>query len=373
MLNKMRAHGFRTLFNTEVTFSPLTILIGKNGAGKTTLLDTVQLIGKFARGGVQRAFGPPPWSLGWQRTKGMGRVETADFHLHVTPKGRQQYVYNLRLSESDGSTTVREETLLRVGDNSKVASYEWGMNASGTILHPDPGKGNREEVEAVAAVFKSFDSYELNPSAIEQPNDPKVTYVTRNGFGVAGYLANLKDTNPDRFLLLESRLKTFRPETESIEVWSPSSDTFWGLRDKGQKFPFNAVHLSWGDRVLVGLLCVLFSAPPDGTMAIEEIDRGFHPSRYNQIIDILTELAYDGLVGSAKTQLIVTTHSPSFVNKLQERIADIRLVKRVPSGGTVVRPFQDELRDKLGPGTVTQPVGEVWEMGLLEDTLADVT
>src|SRR5262249_7329595 len=148
-----------------------------------------------------------------------------------------------------------------------------------------------------------------------------------------GHLAYLKDNNPDRFLLLESRLKLFRPETAAIEVWSPSADTFWGLRDEGQEYPFAACHLSWCDRVLVGLLCVLFSAPLDGTIAIEEIDRGFHPSRYSQIIELLTEAAYDGLANGAKTQLIVTTHSPSFASKLQDRIADIRLVKRVPFGG----------------------------------------
>jgi predicted ATPase len=369
MLNKMTVHGFRTLVNTEVTFSPRTIIIGRNGTGKTTLLNVVQLIGKFARGGVTRAFGPPPWSLGWQRTRGLGQFATTDFKLSVTPKGKQQYHYTLRLSESDGSAVIREESLYR-SDNTLVASYEWGMNASGTILHPDPGKPNGE-IEAVASVFKSFESYELNPTAIERPNDPKQDYVTRDGFGVAGYLANLKDTNTDRFNLLEARLKGFRPETESIEVWSPSSDTFWGLRDKGQKNPFPAVHLSWGDRVLVGLLCVLFSTPPDATIAIEEIDRGFHPSRYTQIIDLITDAVHDGLVGDNRAQVIVTTHSPSFVNKLENLIDDIRLVQRTPGGGTRVQPLGEAIGAKLGPGRLTQPAGEVWEMGLLEDTLTD--
>src|SRR5262249_21811082 len=150
-------------------------------------------------------------------------------------------------------------------------------------------------IQAVATVFKSFDSYELNPAAIEQGNDPKQTFVSRNGYGVAGFLANLKDTFPSRFQQLEARLKVFRPETDAIEVWSPASETFWVLRDKGQQHPFPAVHLSWGDRQLVGLLCVLFSAPPGGTIAIEEIDRGFHHSRYTQVIELLTEAVYDGL------------------------------------------------------------------------------
>ena len=63
MLELLKVHGFRTLINTEIRFDPLTIMIGKNGVGKTSILDSLQLLGNFSRGGIDRAFGPPPWSL----------------------------------------------------------------------------------------------------------------------------------------------------------------------------------------------------------------------------------------------------------------------------------------------------------------------
>ena len=81
MLEKLKVHGFKALLDMEVSFEPLTILIGKNGAGKTSILDALQLIGNFARGGVSRCFGPPPWSLGWQRTRGFGTFSTVRFEL----------------------------------------------------------------------------------------------------------------------------------------------------------------------------------------------------------------------------------------------------------------------------------------------------
>ena len=58
MLELLKVHGFRTLVNTEIRFDPLTIMIGKNGVGKTTILDSLQLLGNFSRGGIDRAFGP---------------------------------------------------------------------------------------------------------------------------------------------------------------------------------------------------------------------------------------------------------------------------------------------------------------------------
>lgn len=369
----MRVHGFRTLVQTEVTFDPLTIMLGKNGVGKTTILDVVQLIGKFARGGAERAFGPPPWSLGWQRTKGIGAFPTTDFDLSVTTPSERQYTYILKLVDRHNVAEVQEERLIRRSDNTTVTSLERGRSPhSGTILKPDRRLADDEEVPEVSSIFTSFSSYELNPANIERGCEQNVKYIGRNGFGVPAYLASLKDNEPERFAKMLSYLRKFRPETEDIRIWGNADELFWGLLDKSQKYPFPSVHLSWGDRQLVGLLCVLFSAPPGGTIAIEEIDRGFHSSRYGQIIEALAEAAYEGIAGAKPTQIIVTTHSPSFVNKLSDLVANIRLVTRKHDGATVVTPLEDALQSKLGSkGIPEQPLGEVWEMGLLEDTISE--
>ena len=95
MLELLKVHGFRTLVNTEIRFDPLTIMIGKNGVGKTTILDSLQLLGNFSRGGIDRAFGPPPWSLSWQRTKGIGHVPAVRFEVQVKTEDRYNYVLSL--------------------------------------------------------------------------------------------------------------------------------------------------------------------------------------------------------------------------------------------------------------------------------------
>jgi len=371
MLQKLQAHGFRTLVDTEVRFDPLTIMIGKNGVGKTAILEALQLMGNFARGGVDRAFGPPPWSLAWQRTKGIGTIHAIRFELQLHRPEHARYRYLLNLDERKSVPNVVEERLTRLNDHSTVASFEPGNPPlSGTILNPNKGSPNAEEINCIASVVRSVVSYELNPSVIEQPNDPEHDYISREGFGVAGFLAKLKDNSPERFAILENRFKRFRPETESIDVWA-SGRLFWGLRDKGQRQAFPAVHLSGGDRQLIGLLCVLYSTSPGATIAIEEIDRGFHHSRYTEVIELLSEAAYDGLDGNLPIQIVITTHSPSFVNRLGDRLGEIRLVTRAPSGGTIVRPLQDVAHEKLGPDSIETPIGEVWETGLLEDVLED--
>lgn len=371
MLKKLKVHGFRTLFDTEAQFDPLTIMIGRNGVGKTNILDALQLLGNFARGGVDRAFGPPPWSLSWQRTKGIGTIDSVRFEVQMRADQPDCYGYVLNLNERSGHPKVVEERLIRLSDHSPVASFDRGNPPlSGTILNPSRDAPNAGEIDGISRVIRSVVSYELNPSVIEQPNEPEHCYISREGFGVAGFLANLRDSEPDRFARLEDRLKRFRPETESIDVWS-SGKLFWGLRDAGQQHPFQAVHLSWGDRQLVGLLCVLYSTPPGATIAVEEIDRGFHHARYAEVIELLSEVAYDGLDDAGPIQVVITTHSPSFVNRLADRLAEIRLVTRVPNGGTIVKPLQEVARENLGTDSPESPIGEIWEAGLLEDVLQE--
>jgi predicted ATPase len=372
MLERLKVHGFRTLVNAEIKLTPLTIMIGKNGAGKTTILDVLQLIGKFARGGPERAFGPPPWSLGWQRTKGVGFIQTVDIELDITADGKS-YRYHLRLDERSrgGDAFVREERLMRISDNTTVAAFDTKRPPeSGTILNPSPGWTNSEnlhELRSVSSHLQAFESYELNPSLIERGNDPKITFVSRDGFGVAGFLANLKDNDPDKFEHLQNKFRQFRPETESIKIWSTGDVFHWSLRDFGQTHDFPAVHISWGDRQILGLLCVLYSARAGATIAFEEVDRGFHSGRYAAVLDLLSEAVYDGLEGCNKLQIVATTHSPSFLNKLAERKDEVRMVSRAPRGSTQVRPLKSIVQDALGSEDTTQPLGEVWEMGLLDD------
>jgi predicted ATPase len=370
MLEKLHVHGFRTLVDTVINFDPVTIMIGKNGVGKTSILDVLQIVGNFARGGVGRAFGPPPWSLGWQRTKGVGEIPTVRFEVEVKAANGQRYKYTLALGEYRGEASVEEERLTRLGDHRTIASFvKRSPPKSGSILSPDAPSLEGSEIEEVAKVLRSVVSYELNPLQIEQGTDPEHRHVGRDGFGVAGFLASKRDEDPKVFKKLELRLKGLRPETDSIDVWASSGRLFWGLRDRNQDKAFPACHLSSGDRQLVGLLCVLFQAKPSSTIALEEIDRGFHHTRYESVIELISEAAFDGLDGQPTIQVIVTTHSPSFISKLKDRLSEIRMVGRNSGGATTVRALQDLVQEKLGSTQTEAPLGEVWEAGLLEDVV----
>ncbi len=46
MIKRLRVKGFKSLYDLDVTFSPLTVLFGANTSGKSNVLDVIQLLAR---------------------------------------------------------------------------------------------------------------------------------------------------------------------------------------------------------------------------------------------------------------------------------------------------------------------------------------
>lgn len=370
MIKRLKVHGFLTLMDTEISFSAITILLGKNGSGKSSILEALSVLGNFARGGINRAFGPPPFALSWQKSKGMGDVSSTRFEVEIQPPHDPcVYRYSLDLRDHKDEEEVREERITRTSDNTQVATRDVrNPPPEGTILKSPRDQNNDKELTAIAQVLRSVRIYDLDPNRIEQPCDPAMHHIERDGRGVASFLSYLMDEKPETFNELFNVLKEIRPTTQTLKVWGRAGRVYWGIEDTDSAgWAHPAPLLSWGDRLLVGLLCVLFSVENDSVIAIEEIDRGFHPSRYYSIIDLLASAAYKGINGKT-AQIIATTHSPALVNSLRDHINEIRMVIRAEKGGTYVYNMKERLESALGSSDVEEPIGDIWMMGLLDAT-----
>ena len=237
--------------------------------------------------------------------------------------------------------------------------------ASGTILRPD---APNPLVERIASHLKSVRVFDLDPRAIEQPSEDRESVLSRDGYGVGAYLGKLQEEDPARFADIEERVRQLRPGTKGLRVWGGGpGKLYWGIEDqRGEDWRCPAPLLSWGDRVLVGILCVLFAAEAGSVVGLEEIDRGFHPSRYQAVVDLMSEAAYKGMGGRGPLQIIATSHSPALVSRFQDRLDELRLVSRAAGGTTTVASMDEEVRRRLGEDSTAAPIGEVWAMGLLD-------
>lgn len=364
MIERLKVNGYLSLVDAEIRFTPLTVLLGRNGAGKSALLDALERLGSYARGGVDRAFGPPPFSLGYLRSRGYGDIPATSFEVELG-LGAERYRYKLALAERNGQAHVLEERLV-LASGQVVAAWAFeSQPTSGTILRPD---ASNPAVERVAAQLKSVRIFDLDPRSIEQPSEDRESVLRRDGYGVGAYLGKLQEEDPGRFADIEERVRQMRPGTKGLRVWGGGAGRlYWGIEDqRGEDWRCPAPLLSWGDRMLVGILCVLFAAEAGSVIGLEEIDRGFHPSRYQAVVDLLSEAAYKGMGSSGPIQIIATSHSPALVSHFHDRLDELRLVSRSAGGTTTVTPMDEEVRRRLGEEKTEAPIGEVWAMGLLD-------
>jgi predicted ATPase len=365
MIERLKVNGYLSLVDAEIQFRPLTVLLGRNGAGKSALLDALERLGSYARGGVERAFGPPPYSLGYLRSHGYGDMPATSFEAELNLDA-ERYRYRLALAERQGQAQVQEERLTRAATGQVVAAWAHDTRpTSGTILRPD---SPNPLVERIAAHLKSVRIFDLDPRAIEQPSEDRESVLGREGYGVGAYLGKLQEEDLSRFVDIEERVRQLRPGTKALRVWGGGAGKlYWGIEDqRGESWRCPAPLLSWGDRVLVGMLCVLFAAEAGSVVGLEEIDRGFHPSRYQAVVDLLSEAAYKGIGGRGPIQIIATSHSPALVSRFQDRLDELRLMSRVAGGTTTVASMKEEVRRRLGEEKTGAPIEEVWAMGLLD-------
>ena len=97
----------------------------------------------------------------------------------------------------------------------------------------------------------------------------------------------------------------------------------------GQEKAVDAPLLSDGTLRVLAIAATLMSAPPDSMVVIEEIDNGVHPSRANQLMSSIQEVAKQ-----RRLRVLLTTHNPALMDALPiEAVADVVFCYRDPEAG----------------------------------------
>lgn len=101
-------------------------------------------------------------------------------------------------------------------------------------------------------------------------------------------------------------------------------------QNDGQRF--DATRVSDGVLVFAGLIAHALDAPPGALLMIEEPERGVHPRRIKELVDLLRTL-----VQEQDTQFILATHSPALLNHFRDEPEAILTFKRSPTGSAITR------------------------------------
>lgn len=354
ILEGIRIQNYRSL--KDVTFGKtfenqnpdalprLMAVIGANGVGKSTLLDVFGFIGDCLNDGVEAACDRPHRG-GFERLRTLGATGPIQFeiryrqaekqrpisyslHIDLDKKGRATVVYERlrqrRLGKPNGQPYSFLELTLGSGfawsgeevngvegrERSTVAMSDrqvLGISTLGTLVdHPRISQ------------FRSFLSgwylsYFVPELARAQPMAGAEPHLNRRGDNLAKYLQFIERQQPAKFKKALDWIATKVPGLEAIgSVKAPDGRLLLEFHATGYAKPFYQQDMSDGSLKLLAYMLLMEDPDPAPFIGIEEPENGLH----HQLLSLLATELQAFAAQDRGPQVLVTTHSPNFVDAL---------------------------------------------------------
>ena len=388
MLIRLRLDGFLSFAPGSDAFEmrPLNVLIGPNGSGKTNVIEALGLIAALPTdlaGAVRRGGGVSEWI--W---KGTPEATSAAIEIIVRgagPLAGMDLRHRLALGSAGTRLEVLDEEIGEAESSERprgLGYYFWFAAGTRSIMAHRKGGGKIERREPSAA-------FESNQSIISQRKDPhqypEITWLGRAYSDIRTYSewvfggrspvrgSQRTDLPTDMLLpdasnlalvlneieyagahFINDLLKRFFPPFERFSIRLTGGSANLYLYEKGTTQPIPATRLSDGTLRFLALLVALHSPSPPSVLCIEEPELGLHPDAVALLADVL-------VAASARTQLVVTTHSDSLVSALTSHGDSIVTCERIGAGTVLNRVDPDELASWLDDYTL----GDLWRMGVM--------
>lgn len=346
----LKVTNFRALRDVEIKeLTPLTVLLGPNGSGKSTVFDVFAFLAECFELGLRRA---------WDKRGRARELKTrgCDGPVLIEIKYREPsyplITYHLAVDERNNAPVVVEEWLQwkrgQRGKPFKFLDYREGKGEAVSGDVPDaqdrrvetPLKsadllavnalGQFAEHPRVAAlrdfITGWYVSYLSADSARGQPEAGPQERLTKSGDNLANVIQYLDEQHPQRLGDIFGALRQRVPRIERV-LADPMPDGRLLLQIKDAPFshPVLARFASDGTLKMLAYLVLLYDPTPPPFIGMEEPENFLHPR-------LLPELAEECRAATERTQLLVTTHSPFFLNALRPK--EVRVMWRDEQGYT---------------------------------------
>ncbi|HYC92350.1 MAG TPA: AAA family ATPase [Thermoanaerobaculia bacterium] len=347
----VRVENYRALRNLELKdITPLTVLLGPNGSGKSTVFDVFNFLSECFQYGLRHA---------WDR-RGRGkeiRSRGANGPVVIELKYRERsnqrlITYHLAIDEGPKGPIVAEEWLQwkrgAHGRPFKFLDYKSGRGSAISGELPDETDKRVEtplrspDVLAVSTLGQFADhpriaalrefitdwyvSYLSVDDARSQPEAGPEERLSKTGDNLANVIQFLKEQHPGRLDEIFAMLRRRVPRIEKV-IADPMADGRLLLQIKDAPFeqPVLSKFVSDGTLKMLAYLVVLNDPEPPQFIGIEEPENFLHPR-------LLPELGEECRAAVDRSQLLVTTHSPFFLNSIRPN--EVRVLYRDDSGFT---------------------------------------
>jgi len=335
----LRVENYRALRRVELReMTPLTVLLGPNGSGKSTVFDVFNFLSECFTLGVRKA-----WDKRGRfqelRTRGCDGPITFELRYREKPQ-LEPATYHLQIEEVDGSPVVAEEWLRwrRVAKNVAGAPYKIlsFKRAKGWVISGEQPKSGDKKVRErldesdmlavstlgqlakhprVAALRRFITDWYVSYLSVEdtrgQPEAGPQERLSKTGDNLANVIQYLKERHTDTLDRIFDVLRKRVPRLEKVFAeLMQDGRLLLQIKDAPFERPVLSRFASDGTLKLLAYLTVLYDPDPPSFVGIEEPENFLHPR-------LLPELAEECRAAAERSQLLVTTHSPFFLNSIR--------------------------------------------------------
>ncbi len=380
MFDYIKIEGFRSFKKVELEMPRLAVLIGPNGGGKSNFLDLLMMMTEAGDGkltdGVLRRGGFPSLAFGFDPAREVrvelrlkealprsrvaveGGDEKLDVRFKMTARNygsaaqvteelvRQESAMEPSLSADMVSRGPAGAVFRAPAESGAVTDQRIGVSPTELAISQvkDPTK-----YPAASAVLEELGGWtfyrdiEVGPeSRARQPAllRPDLRLLP-NGSNLSSVFYAIQQDYPDDWGEILEIVKTAYPDFVKLTVPAQGGDgkvmLRWSERLSERQGDLPAYLLSDGTMKLLCLIAILKNPDPPPLICIDEPELGLHPDWIKLVAELLQDAAM-------RTQVIVVTHSPHIVAKLEP---EQLIVVEKEDGQTTMNQFSREDQDSL--------------------------
>jgi predicted ATPase len=333
----LRVQNYRALRDLELKkLTPLTVFVGPNGSGKSTIFDVFAFLSECFSVGLRKA---------WDKRGRFKELRTrgCDGPITIEVKYREHELpiitYHLEINEDLKGPYISKEWLRwtrKAGKAGRPFNFLDFAEGSGKVIQGDKPKETDERIEErlesrellavntlgqfakhprVSALRRFITDWYLSYLTADntrgQPEAGPQERLTQWGDNLPNVIQYLQEQHRDLLDKILNLLSQRVPRLERVypEIM-PDGRLLLQIKDAPFERPVMAKFASDGTLKMLAYLVVLYDPSPPQLVGIEEPENQLHPR-------LLLELAEECRTASERTQLMITTHSPFFVNGLK--------------------------------------------------------
>jgi predicted ATPase len=321
----------------------LMAFIGPNGSGKSSLMDALGFIGDCLRLGVEEACDKPHRG-GFEKIRTRGQYEPIKFEIYYRQESNSRPIsYSLHIDlGSDGRPFVAYERLRQRRSGQKAGwpfsflevttgqGYVWAGESTATeegsakieVRLEDKHRlgittlGNLADHPRIVAFREFLEgwylSYFVPDLARSLPMAGAQKHLDRTGENLANYVQYMS-RHTRRFNDVLERIARKIPGIKKIiPERQKDGRLLLQFNERGYIDPFYQQDMSDGTLKMLAYLLLLEDPEPSPLIGIEEPENGLH----HQLLEPLAKEMKQYASNPGGPQIVITTHSPYFVDAL---------------------------------------------------------